>query len=244
MMPHHAALHARAIAAIPDTPVTVETRALALDPATYVHAIGAGWLLIAASGDLACVFGAADPIAVDAILDVAGFDGDLLLPATADDVASTLSPRWSAERARIFTRGVDAFELTSSATRTVGRITVRRLAARDDLSHLPSDLRSEIDKARATRDVYAAWKDGLPSSFAYVSLETERHGDLSIDTLEAFRRRGLALAALRPVMADLFARGKHPVWGAMERNTASLALARALGLSERAGTLWVATRTN
>jgi hypothetical protein len=243
-MPHHAALHARALAAIPDTPVTVETRALALDPATYVHAIGAGWLLIAASGDLACVFGDADPVAVDTILDVAGFDGDLLLPAAVNDVAPTLSTNWLAERARIFTREVEAFELSSSATRTVGRITVRKLSARDVLSQLPSDLRREIDKARATRDVYAAWKDGLPASFAYVSHETERHGDLSIDTLEAFRRRGLAVAALRPVLADLRSRGKHPVWGAIESNTASLALARAIGLTEPAGTLWVATRAD
>ncbi len=243
-MPHHAVLHARAIAAIPDTPVTVETRALALDPATYVHAIGAGWLLIDRSGDLACVFGDADPIAVAAILDVAGFDGDLLLPATVNDVPPTLSAQWAAERARIFTQGVEEFELSSSATRTIGRITVRRLAARDELTHLPSDLRSEIDNARATRDVYAAWKDGVPASFAYVSLETERHGDLSIDTLEAFRRRGLAFAALRPVIADLITRGKRPVWGAVESNSGSLALARVLGIVQRAGTLWVARRAS
>ncbi len=243
-MPHHAKLRARAQAAIPDTPVTVETRALALDPATYVHAIGAGWLLIAASGDLACVFGIADPVAVDTILDVAGFDGDLLLPATTEDVPPSLPARWSGERARIFTRGVTAFQLSSSATVTASRITVRRLTARDALTHLPPDLRVEIDKARATRDVYAAWKDGLPASFAYVAHETERHGDLSIDTLEAFRRRGLAVAALRPVMADLISRGKHPVWGAIESNTASLALSRAIGLTEPAGTLWVATRAD
>jgi len=243
-MTHHAELHARALAAIPDTPVTVETRALALNPATYVHAIGEGWLLIAASGDLACVFGIADPVAVDMILDVAGFDGDLLLPATAKGVPRALPAGWSGERARIFTRGVETFQLSSPAARTESRITVRRLAARDALTHLPSDLRVEIDKARATRNVYAAWKNGLPASFAYVSHETERHGDLSIDTLEAFRRRGLAVAALRPVMADLIARGKHPVWGATESNTASLSLARAIGLTEPAGTLWVATRAD
>ena len=243
-MAHHAKLHARAIAAIPDTPVTVETRALALDHATYVHAIGTGWLLIAAAGDLACVFGDADPIAVDTILDVAGFDGDLLLPATGGDVPPTLSSGWSAERARIFTRRTDVFPPRSPTTSTAGPVVVRRLSASDGLTHLPSGLRGEIDQARATRDVYAAWNDGVPASFAYVSLETERHGDLSIDTLEAFRRRGLALAALRPVTAELISRGKRPVWGAVESNAASLALASRLGLTERAGTLWVATRAD
>ncbi len=42
-MTRRARVRARALAAIPDMPATVETRALALDEATYVHAIGAGW---------------------------------------------------------------------------------------------------------------------------------------------------------------------------------------------------------
>lgn len=90
--------------------------------------------------------------------------------------------------------------------------------------------------------MFAAFCDGAPVSFAYASLETERHGDLSVDTLDAFRRRGFGAAALRPVIADLHARGKRPVWGAIENNAASLALARRLGIREPAGTLWVASR--
>jgi len=242
-MTHHTALHARALAAIPDTPVTVETRALAQDAATIVHAIGDGWLLIAAQGDLACVFGAVDPVALDAILDVAAFDGDLLLPETGTVTPAMKFVRWKAERALIFTANAAASAAIPAAASPMRPATVvRRLSPRDDLGHVPAHLRDELECACATREVFAAFCDGTPVSFAYVSLATERHGDLSIDTLDAFRRRGFGAAALRPVIAGLLARGMHPVWGAIESNGGSLALARSLGFTQPAGTLWIASR--
>ena len=82
----------------------------------------------------------------------------------------------------------------------------------------------------------------MPVAFAYVSLETERHGDLSVDTQEGWQRRGLGAAVLRPVIAGLLARGVRPVWGAVESNAASLGLARRLGFTVPAGTLLAATR--
>jgi hypothetical protein len=184
---------ARALAAIPDTPATVETRALALDDATYVHAIGAGWRLIAGTGDLACVFGGADPVAVDTILDVAGFDGDLLVPGTDAPTVAALAGRWSAERALIFT-------MSSAALRSVvvaaspGRapVDVRPLSLQVAPGQVPADLREEIGRAATKGEISAAFCNDTPVSFAYVSLETERHGDLSVDTLDAFRRRGSA----------------------------------------------------
>jgi hypothetical protein len=232
----HAALRARAVAAIPDVPVTVETRALARDPTTMVHAIGASWLLIAARGDLARVFGDADALAVDAILDVAGFDGALLLP---DNEATTWSARWKAERALIYT--VEPRASGAAATPETA-FDVGRLTPGHRLEHVPDELRGEVERARASREVFAAFCDGVPVSFAYMSLETERHGDLSIDTLAAFRRRGYGAAALHPVNIGLGVRGLSPVWGAIEHNAASLALARKLGFTRPAGTLLVATR--
>lgn len=239
-MTRYPALRARAVAAIPDTPVTVETRALARDAASYVHAIGRGWLLIAADRDLACVFGDADPLARDTILDIAAFDGMLLLPEAA---GPTLGAAWHRERARVFTAtpevlGDRARDVARRGTRTV----VRRLSPRDSLAHLPAELADEIVDARDTRDVYAAFCDDAPVSFAYVSLETERHGDLSIDTLDGFRRRGFGAAVLGPVIADLVARGVNPVWGAAESNAGSLALARRCGFTVPAGTMIVAVR--
>lgn len=52
----------------------------------------------------------------------------------------------------------------------------------------------------------------------------------------------IGAAALRPVIAGLLARGMHPVWGAIESNAGSLALARSLGFTQPAGTLRVASR--
>jgi hypothetical protein len=77
---------------------------------------------------------------------------------------------------------------------------------------LSAPLRGDIERARETREVHAAFVDGLPVAFAYVSLETERHGDLSVDTQEGWQRRGFGAAVLRPVIAGLVARGVRPVW--------------------------------
>ncbi len=52
---------------------------------------------------------------------------------------------------------------------------------------------------------------------------------MTIDTLEDFRRRGFAEAAVRELARHLRAQGREPVWGAAEDNPASLALARKLG---------------
>ncbi len=238
-MKQHAALRARALSAIPDAPVTVETRALARDPTTILHAIGDSWLLIAAHGDLACVFGDIDPRALDAILDMAGFDGALLLPDTG---ATRWSAGWAAERALIRTAAAGARAASPVPMAPGTAPIVRRLATRDELGHVPASLREELERALATREVFAAFCGATPVSFAYVSLETEHHGDLSIDTLEAFRGRGYGAAALHPVIVGLAVRGVRPVWGAIESNAGSIALARSLGFTEPAGTLWVAAR--
>ena len=233
-------LRARAQAAIPDSPATVEARALALDPSTFVHAIERGWLLIAADGTLACVHGDADAEARDALLDIAGFDGVLLLP-DAPGVAPGAS--WAVERARILTASPASLANEArEATRLQSGVIIRDLAAGDSITHLSAPLRGDIERARRTREVNAAFVDGLPVAFAYVSLETERHGDLSVDTQEGWQRRGLGAAVLRPVIAGLVARGVRPVWGAVESNAASLGLARRLGFTETAGTLLAATR--
>jgi GNAT superfamily N-acetyltransferase len=64
---------------------------------------------------------------------------------------------------------------------------------------------------------------------AYVPWQTETLCDLSIDTLEAYRRRGLAAATASRLIERVRASGKEPVWGALEDNAPSLALAKRLG---------------
>jgi RimJ/RimL family protein N-acetyltransferase len=92
---------------------------------------------------------------------------------------------------------------------------------------------------RERRELAAALDLGLPmaatvtggevASVCYAAYETESLWDVSIDTLERYRRRGLAAAAVRCLAAHLAARGLQPAWGAVESNAASFALAARLG---------------
>ena len=78
----------------------------------------------------------------------------------------------------------------------------------------------------------AAWQDGLPVAFCYPVVQTETLWDVSIDTLEGYRHRGLGTRAARRMITRLLEFGKWPVWGALESNQASRALAARLGFIE------------
>lgn len=97
------------------------------------------------------------------------------------------------------------------------------------LAHVPDDLRQEIRSALANGPVAAVLEDGLPVSFCYPAAVTEKYWDVSVDTLEPYRRRGYATLAFRMMAHRMGLRGRRPVWGAVDSNVASNAMARRLG---------------
>lgn len=97
------------------------------------------------------------------------------------------------------------------------------------LDELPADLRDELLLPLARGGLAAAFADGRAASFAYVFTRTERYADLSVDTLEGQRRRGLAACCAAFLVAEVLAAGLEPVWGCTEANEASRALALRLG---------------
>ena len=110
-----------------------------------------------------------------------------------------------------------------------------RLLRRDEYHHLenlPPILRGELRDASGYSPIASAFVDDRPVAFCYSGWETDRHWDVSIDTLEGYRRRGLATAAATCLIHHMAARGKTAVWGSVESNTASTELARKLGLAE------------
>ena len=113
-------------------------------------------------------------------------------------------------------------------------------ADRPRLRHLPQPLRGEIEDELGDTRVVAAIADGLPVAFCYPGAVTERWWDVSVDTIDGYRRRGLAAAAFGGMYERMRRKGKHAVWGAMEWNEASWRLADKLGL-ERVGAVWVWT---
>lgn len=96
------------------------------------------------------------------------------------------------------------------------------------IGHVTGELRAELGDALAHGPVVAACAGGMPVAFCY-GTESETWWDTAIDTLEPFRRRGFAAAAFERMMELMAERGKQPVWGALESNTASMELAKRLG---------------
>ena len=95
---------------------------------------------------------------------------------------------------------------------------------------LPEGLRSELEVALAGgAPAVAALADGSPVSFCYAADETEGLWDISIDTLEPYRRQGHAARCVSYMVDEMRRRGKEPVWAAEETNLPSMRLAAKLG---------------
>lgn len=71
--------------------------------------------------------------------------------------------------------------------------------------------------------------DGTPAAIAFASFDTDGEIELGIETVPAFRRRGLAAHACAAMIDDLLAAGRTPVWSCREDNVGSFRLAEALG---------------
>lgn len=150
----------------------------------------------------------------------------LLAPPEAEEIVTSLAPGRDRCGATLFGLEADRVSLD------VPRDPRARLLVPEDrplLDRLPSDLREEIAAAFEYSPMSAAFDEGRPVSFCYAAWETETLWDVSIDTLPAWRRRGYACAAAVELIEHFLARGKRPVWGAADTNSASAALAVRLG---------------
>jgi GNAT superfamily N-acetyltransferase len=198
----------------------VETRAILLGGGYARFGGDEGCVVVDPDGTLAAVIGAPAPRDVAAAAEA--LRGELLVDeAHAGRVAAAL-PAWRSEGAVIHT-------WTQAAPAPSQRAATRLLAPGESLGHLPPDLRQEVEDARSWTRVVAACAGGIPVAFCYAGSETETLWDVSIDTLEPYRGRGLARAAFLHLAEILDAAGKSPVWGALDSNVASLRMAAALG---------------
>jgi GNAT superfamily N-acetyltransferase len=148
----------------------------------------------------------------------------LVEPEHAEWVAAAL-PEWTFEQATLHVLG------GNPALPVVPRGAVRA-ASRHDLTAwpgIPADLRRELLEAEEETRVFAAFADDRPAAFCYAGAVTERLWDVSIDTLEPFRRQGLATLCAAFVIDYMRAAGREPVWGSLASNVASARLATKLG---------------
>ena len=148
-------------------------------------------------------------------------------PAEAEKAVAEIVPRRSRERAVLY-------QLPPAGAWRLPPSPVARLLRNDEYRHLdnlPPILRGELRDACQYSPIAAAFADEHPASFCYSGWETETHWDVSIDTLEGYRRRGLATAASTCLIHHFAHAGKTAVWGAVESNEESGALARKLGFT-------------
>jgi GNAT superfamily N-acetyltransferase len=214
-------------ARLPDLPRLVETRAMLLSGACEVLGDPQGGNYVVRSLDktLAAIVGRPSPAAIrDAATRTDGVD--ILCPEDATGAAGWALPEWNARPAMIHVLG-DA----RAPARPDPPLDVRLVGGEErvPLGHLPAPLRQEMEAARRRSPFSVGFAAGVPASFAYAPWQTESLCDVSIDTLEGYRQRGLGSATAWLLIDHMRARGKRPVWGAMEGNVASLRLAARLG---------------
>ncbi len=153
-------------------------------------------------------------------------------PATAEAVHGLLGD-WTSTPAIMHTRSLSAAGPTGA---DLGWLEASRPVDPALLAHVPDALRRELLTAARFGPIAYARAEDRAVSFAYAPWLTERWFDLSVDTLEAYRRRGLAVACVEALVARIRATGREPVWGALADNEASLGLAGRLGFAPVAET--------
>jgi GNAT superfamily N-acetyltransferase len=213
---------------LPDLPCWVETRAMLLSGRCLVVRSAAGegdYLVCGTDRPLIGVVGRPEPAAIRQAVEQASEAVELLArPDVAEHVAAAL-PEWEPVLAILHLLPTSAPPLPRDAD------DVRLL--RPEESHLlepiegalPDELREVLPWA----PLAAAFADGLPVSFCHAYTQTETLWDVSIDTVPAYRRRGLAAKCAAFLIRHMRSLGKEPVWGAVETNEASRGLAAKFG---------------
>jgi GNAT superfamily N-acetyltransferase len=212
-----------------DTPRWVETRFMLLRGEALVRgltgdrrhfvAVSGRWPLISVVGrpDAAFISGAVEGVDEDVNV--------LCAEEDADHVACAL-PGWRRIGATVHGWPGD-MPLPTPPPPDEARLIPREELA--TLRHVPPGLREELLTAADYSPVAGAFAGGAPVAFCCASAITETLWDIGIDTLDGYRRRGLARKAAELLIATLGAAGKFPVWGSEDGNEPSLALARKIG---------------
>jgi GNAT superfamily N-acetyltransferase len=214
--------------AVPDEPSLIDTRGVLLEePELFGDADGC--VAVRAGGRLLVAIGAPDRESFTRALAHAHPEAALVASGEAIGHAQR-HLKSDSELAYVHVAGVAGLRPDLEAPAAV------LLDPATPLDRLPAELRRELEEDVGGRPVGAVLEEGVPVSVSYPALVTERFWDVSVETLEGYRRRGCAAAAFLRLECEMRRSGLEPVWGALESNTASLALAAKLGF-ERVGEL-------
>ena len=211
---------------VPDAPLRVETRAALLRPSCEVFGDPGAperAVIRETSARLVATVGRPEPDLLYRA--TAGLKGhwDVIGPIEQHEYLAALLPDWRPEPAIYFDLPPGA------APGSTEDADLRFLHEPCSLDHLRGELKAEIERCLGRAPMVACLVEGQPVSFCYSYLETESFWAVAIATVDGYRRRGLAEACARRLIAYQLDRSKIAVWGALERNVASRELARKLG---------------
>lgn len=226
------AIQARLLRDLPDTPRWVEARSILLSESFEVLGLEEGGeepcFVVrdtASTSIYVCVVGYPAGSVITEAVSHGQTEGEVLaVPENRSHVAAALRD-WRIAETVLHTLG------ETSRMPEVPTGAVRLLTTLDavDLESLPPDLRSELEEAIDVSPIAAAFIDGRPVSFCYAGSRTESLWDISIDTLEGYRRQGHAARCVAFMVEHMERGRRRPVWNAEASNAASLGLAARLG---------------
>jgi RimJ/RimL family protein N-acetyltransferase len=247
-----------ALTRVPDEPRWIDTRGMLLSGRAEVYpTLASGHVpgLIVVVRDSALVAIVGRPAELDIANVIGTLSGDVNLLAQMEDadyISAALRtwrrqraivhvlrqlPQWDAKpdpHTRVFT--FESAPRFDHAPELLRRELLDALTGRTVSRFVPGELPpSNPVRGRMRVPMAAAWADGRPVSFCYPVWQTETLWDVSIETLEPYRRLGLGARAARTLIRHMRGSGRSPAWGALETNTASRALAARLGFLEAGG---------
>lgn len=230
-------LKQRYLKELSDIPRWVETRALLAWEGSSIIASrdGDGFVVWSKNDNIGSIVGNID---LTSTIQAANDCSELLaFPENIHIVQQQLGD-FQAERATIF-QAPNSFP--TSLAHSCKLLGIPDIAS---MSHIPDGLKDELLSLEEDNPLLmAAFEGCLPVAFAYVASETDTLWDVSIDTLESYRRKGYATSAIYALMKRMKDKGKSAVWGAVRGNVASLNLAHKLGFVA-VDELWVLTRSD
>lgn len=225
---------------IPDLPRWVEARALLLTEACEIYGLQETpeLALVVREPEHGTVFVIGTPAvaALQAAIQHHPAGGEVIAPFSQTAWLAAALPGWAHTRIIVHqlaepnwfaepNRFADPQHLPVTAAGQVGFLdpaTLPQLA-------LPEALRAELLSGAEYSLIAATFVAAQPVAFCYAGAETETLWDVAIDTLPEHRRKGYAALCAVHLIRHMAAKGKRPVWQAVEENPASWQLAQKLG---------------
>ena len=216
-------MHAAWLLSVADTPANVEVRAALLEGGVTVLGPPAAFVAATPPGLNSSIF-VVGPADMALLHQAALADPEAEVIACAATVATWAALPAGARRAVIHHLPGELQNVAAHATVLLHAADAARLASVPDAA-----LRAELEEAIQDGPLAVALAGEELAAFCYAGSVTETLWDISIDTLAAHRRRGLAGAAVARLAELHAAARRRPVWGAEISNAGSMGLAAKLG---------------